>query len=695
MRCLAFLLLALVFPVASSAAETDTQSPAIKNVIGMLEQLVTTLDAETSKDEETFTHFSAWCTTQITDTGVNIERLQADIEETTATLGHLRAKKGELEETVGNLQSSLATEQQQLQMAMEKRSEEHSSFVREQQDFDSAISACGRASEVLSKHYGDGKEEPLEKPAWMSLVSEQMKTVRRVAKAHGKSVKFIELLQTHSQVHKAGQGSSLRQPNNERYQKSTGEALNVVDQIGELSQTFSQDKQSAINDENRLQGLFNTLQAEKTAMINQLTAELHTQTGLLTECNQEIADNEGKLARAERELKDDQAYLKRTVQLKQDATDAYNTRQADRKAEREAVVQAMTVLTSFLKPSFVQRGSSLQRLSAHHAVRWQETMAAQMNLASLTSAKGSHCPTCKVAASLLHRKAAQFHSELLQAAAMATEGAGNEAITEIVTALENMITRLKQDQRAEDEHKGWCDKELGITNNKVADHSSIIDHLHATLANLKEVLVEEKVERDENHQSEVDEDTNFDELTHVRGEEKDDFEHAHEETSDAIAALNQAIDILAKFYKARAEAKAAGGAFIQQAPGAQQGGKVVGMIAETRDEFDHAKHNLEVEEKSAEDEYADNRGMHIEVDGNIQSDENMIDTELQTTKQEVETNSEDLTEEEEDKKSTESYLDQLGRSCYMLINNYEDRKKRRSEESDAIKEAIKVLEEEA
>ena len=28
-------------------------------------------------------------------------------------------------------------------------------------------------------------------------------------------------------------------------------------------------------------------------------------------------------------MKDDQAYLKRTIQLKKDATDAYNTRQAD------------------------------------------------------------------------------------------------------------------------------------------------------------------------------------------------------------------------------------------------------------------------------------------------------------------------------------------------------------------------------
>jgi len=695
MRAITFLFLAFALPIVTDAASSYTNSPAIKNVLGMLNNLITTLDAESQKDEETFTHFSAWCTTQITDTGINIERLQGVIEETSATLGHLRAKRGELEQTVANLQQNLATEQQQLQMAMEKRGEEHSSFVREQQDFDSAIKACGTASEVLSKHYGSGEEEPLEKPAWMSLVSEQIATVRRVAKSHGKVLKMVELLQT--RVHAEAKGRNLRQApggtiNNDRYAAKTGEGLNIVDQIGELTETFSQDKQSALNDENRLQGLFNTLQAEKTAMINQLTAELQTQTGLLTRCNQDIAENEGKLARAERELKDDQEYMKRTTQLKNDATDAYNTRQADRKAERGAVVQATQVLDSFLKPSFVQRGAALQRLGTNHAVAMLRDSVAQKHMAALTSSLGdavNACPKCKAAASLLSTRASKFHSELLQAAALAAENAGNEAITEIVGSLEKMVSQLKQDQRSEDEHKGWCDKELGITNNKVQDHSSIIDHLKATLANLGEVLVEEKEEREENHAEEVDEDNNFDQLTHVRGEEKEDFEHAHGETVEAIAALNQAIDILAKFYASRDKEAAA----LLQQPGG--GGQVVGMISEVRSEFEHAKKNLEVDEKSAEDEFGENRELHMKTDGNIQTDENVIDTEMQTTKQELEVNTDDLGQEKEDKVSTESYLDQLGRSCYMLINNYEDRKKRRGEEGDAIREAIKVLEEEA
>ena len=55
----------------------------------------------------------------------------------------------------------------------------------------------------------------------------------------------------------------------------------------------------------------------------------HGWTPGLVELLQAVAENEGKLARAERELKDDQEYSKHTIQLKKDATEAYNTRQAD------------------------------------------------------------------------------------------------------------------------------------------------------------------------------------------------------------------------------------------------------------------------------------------------------------------------------------------------------------------------------
>merc|ERR1719375_101590 len=59
----------------------------------------------------------------------------------------------------------------------------------------------------------------------------------------------------------------------DRYAAKTGDALNIVDQMQVLADTFAEDKQSAIDEENRLQKLYNDLMEEKTELLNSLLKE--------------------------------------------------------------------------------------------------------------------------------------------------------------------------------------------------------------------------------------------------------------------------------------------------------------------------------------------------------------------------------------------------------------------------------------
>jgi peptidoglycan hydrolase CwlO-like protein len=97
--------------------------------------------------------------------------LQTQIENTKAILGQLYAQRGELTTQVNHLQSEVATTTNQINTATDKRNEEHSSYVIEQNNFNNAIAACNKAVEILGKHYGDGKEEELSKPEFMSLIN--------------------------------------------------------------------------------------------------------------------------------------------------------------------------------------------------------------------------------------------------------------------------------------------------------------------------------------------------------------------------------------------------------------------------------------------------------------------------------------------------------------------------------------------
>merc|ERR1719502_2545840 len=62
-------------------------------------------------------------------------------------------------------------------------------------------------------------------------------------------------------------------PFGETYTDSRDESMNIVEQVKVLAQTFAEDKQSAIEEENRLQKVFNNLMAEKTSALRTLVTQ--------------------------------------------------------------------------------------------------------------------------------------------------------------------------------------------------------------------------------------------------------------------------------------------------------------------------------------------------------------------------------------------------------------------------------------
>merc|ERR1719409_1303754 len=102
--------------------------------------------------------------------------------------------------------------------------------------------------------------------------------------------------------------------------------MGIVDQMQLLAETFSDDKQSAIDEEDRLQKLYTTLMTEKTTQLNTLTAERDDRQSVLNTVNQDIAEKESAKAIAEAELKDEQAYLSQTKKTCDDTTALYEMR---------------------------------------------------------------------------------------------------------------------------------------------------------------------------------------------------------------------------------------------------------------------------------------------------------------------------------------------------------------------------------
>lgn len=672
--------------------------PAFDSVITMLQNLIAQIDQEVASDEQDYGNFMSWFDTQSKATESSIGMLSSRLQELAAVLADLRSRQHKLSTEVARLNSEIAETQDQIAQAKDKRAQEHESFVQEQLDFDNSIAACNKAVEILQAHYGDGKPKESTRPDWMSLM-QSLQTVHRVSAKHVKLTALLEAAEKQMAEHASAQTPGMRGSTMFTKYEGQGEAAQgIVGQVQQLAATFSEDKQSSIDQENELTEAFTTLMKEKTEQLTSLINQRDTQQAILTQVNQEIGENENAEATAKATLQDEQAYLSRIQQQESDTTAMYKQRTHDRQEEKTAVSMAIKVLSQEDPGSgfFLQLRS--KKIRAHQLEKMMPM-----------------CRNCARAAALLKEKATTFHSELLATAAMTT-GSG-EALAPVIQQLTDLIHRLDEQQHAEEEHKAWCENELAETNRAKMHHETLVVDLKQKIEDSEAVIVEKKQAIADTMDGIKTADEENAEAERVREKEKADFETELADYKDSISALNQAIDILASFYRDQ-------GAFVQTnepapvsfaqvsqvpVPGAaaradtpematltgsyerKGGGHVVKILKDTRMDFTAGMKNLEAEEAQAVADFEAAKAAYQKNRADLVDAGNRYAAELQTAQLALAQYQTDLASNEEKVQSLTTYLSQVGSSCNMLIENFAERTRLRNEEKEAITQAVQIL----
>merc|ERR1719316_1172893 len=649
------------------------------SVLTMLNNLIKQLDTEAESDDQDYGAFQAWFKSQHSTTSGSINALSNRLQELSATLADLRSRAKSLTAKQAKLQSELEHEQGQLEDAQAKRTEENDDFVKEQLDFANSIAACNRAVELLAAHYGDGSPKESTKPAWMSLAAVLREVHRAAVKHHAKPAVLRVLLQ--ASYTPTAPGSKLF----DTYQDSTGEAVGIVGQLKELASTFTDDKAESVEQENDLQAAFENLMAQKKDVIASLSQQLTHTRGVLTSVNQQIGENENAEQTAQTRLQSEQAYLSGITTQESDMTAMYTQRQKDRAEESRAVQQAIALLSKEA-PSLMQ----LQRKRSHRAL-----------LQTTVSSKG--CPQCSRAASLLSSKASSFHSELLATAATTTGSAST--LGPVVEQLQELITRLDEQEKQEEAHKDWCNSEISTTTAKQDHHNGLVAELDLQITDTQAVIGEKQQQIDDIADAIKDADGSFDQLSQTRQKAKADFDAEHRDYVDAITALNQAIDLLGDFYRTQPSLVQVHHkqVFVPEAgdrsesPGMttltgsyvkKGGAAVVATLRDTRKEFEAGKLDIELFEKKQVEEFEANQAAYTAERNTLVESGNRLAAEFQTAQQQLSVFQDDRDTNTREATAANSYLKQLASSCRALLDHFADRSKLRAEERKAISDAV-------
>ena len=675
--------LLLLLPAAAAVRlYAQAGNPAVDRVVTMLGNLMAEVEAEQAADDQTSGQLKTWCGTEVAGAEKRLETLRTSLESLAANLAGLRAQRQELASRVEDLSDQVETMKTQLADAQEKRSKEEAAFVAEQQDFEQSITACTKAVEILKQHYGDGAPPANTRPAWMSLLAVQQSVERRSVAVSPDLAALLQQAQAQN-----GGGFFGKKPGfHDAYESKTDEGLGVVAQMGVLRQTFMDDKQAAIDEENRLQQAFQQLMKEKTAQLEALVQERDAQQAQLNQVQQEIGEKEQQQANFEQEAKDEEAYLASVQQQCADGEAIYEQRTKDRSAEKAGISEAMGVL---------QQGSAAMQAVSFVQLKQRSSAVSFLQLGLEQALQDARtCRNCPRAAAVLTEAARRSGSELLATAAAV---AGSAALQEVLQALNEMLSRLAEEAESEAQHKKWCDEELAATNSKKQEHEAAVADLKAISEDLSELIVEKQQALTDNQASIDKADAQYQEQTKIRQEEHTAFgvENAH--YADAIAAIGQAVEILERAFKppvgaaALVQAGQAPPQFAEYSSKAAGGMQAVQILQQLSQEFSASKAHAEAMEKAAEEDYQKVSQAYQQARRDLLDAKDSLTAQMQSAQEKLDQTNADIESNSQQVAAAEEYLGKLGQSCGALLSHYEARVTRRKEEKQAITEAITVL----
>ena len=699
---------------AKAAAAKEAKMAAVNKVITMLEDLSKQVLGEGEKEAAAYNKFACFCKDSTHEKSEAITKGEDDKESLSSRIGALSEKRDDLDEKIEELTGNIETAEEELATARSERKATLGVYEKNAADLTGALSALDGAIEVLKSS---------KTPAFVQLqaVAKTVQTATALADALG--MKGASSVQQ--------QFSALLQQPEVEMEDYKFHSSSVIETLEGLKGDFRKTKQEIDADEVSSVADFDAFKQEKLDYIKAKTLELEEAKETKERTRVEISMASEELTTVAADLLDNQQYLRELAQLCEARAKTWDQRSRVRADELSALTSATTIIkgsvsenTSAAAVRFAQQGVRVTLASQNaHSESVMESFEAEAEsadsspsflqkrmvkaktlLSQLTRHTDSPADAGRQAVmDLLQSQGTKLHSTLLMSLVNQIKA---DPFMKIKKLIQDLIERLLQEAADEANQKGWCDKATADAKQKrdyavekVAELNSQSAELEATRNKLREELEILGIEI-------PDLETKQEEATSMRKEEKADNEAAVMEAEAGLEAVNDAIDILDKFYKTAAKESVDLGLVqgpLDDAPdsgfdngeaytgaGGEAGG-ILGMLdviksdfertisvtnkAEAANQKEYQKFMLESSKSLAEKKMAEEQ--------KIKQKDDAVD--------ELSSADEDLRAQTDILKIAIKELLELKPTCIDTGMSYEERVARREDEIESLKKALCVL----
>mmetsp|Transcript_62236 Transcript_62236/g.166742 ORF Transcript_62236/g.166742 Transcript_62236/m.166742 type:complete len:676 (-) Transcript_62236:26-2053(-) len=654
--------LAALFASAASAAKVHG-NPVAK-VLELLEGMRGKIVAEGETEQKTYEEFAHWCRTTSKELQREVADAKARVSELTATIEKATANIGDLSAQLDQLAAETATADKQLEEAAEVRNKEHADFSAVEAELSEAISQLERAVAVLERETPKASlAQVARSPAVRSVLTGLSAIISATTVATEDAVKLQAFLQAGDEETQAPEAAA--------YEGHSGTQA-IIDILGDMLEKAEAQKADAEKAE---------MQAKHDYMMlkSSLEASIATQKKEQEEAKKEKAANEQTKATAEGDLEEAQKEL---------ATDTKSLNDAHADCEERAHEWDV---------SMQSRAHEIEALDMATKILQEKTGGAQSQAYSflqLASSSRSRVSNMDRVVKELVSVGKSFNDRAIAMLAMRVRSASSNAadpFAKVKGLIEDMITKLEQEAAEEASAKAFCDEETAKTKAKKDDHTSTItdltakiDSAEARITKLKEQVsvLSKELKSIAAEQAEA---------TEVRQEQKAEYEVVAKDYQDGLEGVQMALKVLRDYY-GQSFAQMAQPETSTHSKSGDAASSIIGILEVAESDFGKLLAEATESEQSAAAEYEelteDNKVATAEKKTDVKYKSKEI-VELQHDLSEL---SGDRDNEQEELDSVLEYLSKLNDKCVAKPEPYEERKRRREQEMEGLKNALDILE---
>merc|ERR1719284_520846 len=674
-------------------ATTATADHPIAGVITLLEKLEVETKQEAEAEAATYQKFQYWCKRSTRMLTRAMKKEKKSIAELDDKIAGLTADIETLGEDIAALEKQLEVLDQQKQKAKTMRDEEHALYSDDIANLDGSIEATDVAIEVMEEE---------ENAASNALLQTGARHVVRKAVALKKAKGPEDLLKLNP-----GANNPFK-PKAKTFSSHEG---GVIETFKGLEEGWGIDKLSEEEQETNALNAYKLAKQARDTAIKTAEDSKADKEGIKSDKESEKAQAVSDRDETQKMLEGDTATLETTDSDCKTKAAEWDERTKIRNGELDAMAMAKKILSKV---------TGVRNPDEHEIptkALLEATSRVESNTADLSAFKGvsflqADDPRAK-AVNLLRKAAGAAHSKSLQKLAQEIS-TFDGPFDKIKAMMQKMIFRLMGEQKDEDEHKLWCDMETEKSTESKDDKADKKEMLTKKIEEM-DAAIKLLVKQITENNGKVKTITEYQETeTALRDENHAEILATIKDAQDAQKALTDAIQVLKDFYKESGMIPKEPWEFLQTGhrdvelpdspatwdssytgtadPKSGADG-ILTILDETMQKFSKMEADAKVTDETDQKEYEqDMAAKKIEID-ETNTDTNMKNTKKESLQEKMEGTATSLKTTSAELDAVEQYLKDLEPACGTGDSSYDDRKKARADEIEALRKAQTILEE--